>query len=226
MIENSNIKIVKIISPNLIFNPKYIPILNDLLNEINYNKNKIENLSLKFKFYNCNLNNLLNNNLQILNLGDLDILTFNNFLSLYKSDKNFSNLISIKISFNNSLINYEDNKNNLNEFLKISHKFLREKMLLTQMMINNYDNMLELLNIVYYESNVKYILVSINKLNEKNFINAESIISFNIKQKLKTILKIINNKKYIKLNDKTIFLNIKKFLDLQKNKVVMCDNIE
>ena len=226
MNENSNLKTFKIISSNLKFNSNLTPIINDLLNQINYSKNKIENLSLKLKFYKCNLNNLINERIKILNLGDLDIYTFNNFLDLYKNKKIFSNLISIKITLNNSVINYEDNKNNINEFLKISHKNLKEKMLLTQMKVNNKNNMLELINIVYYKTNEKYILISINKLNEPYFIMAESIIRFNIKKILQTILKIINNKKYIKLNDKKIFLNIKKFLDRPKNKVIICDNIE
>ena len=225
MIENSNLTTFKIISSNLKFNSNLTPIINDLLNRINYNKNKIENLSLKLKFYKCNLNNLINERIKILNLGDLDIYTFNNFLDLYKNKKIFSNLISIKITFNNSVINYEDNKNNINEFLKFSHENLKEKMLLTQMKVNNKNNMLELINIVYYKTTNKYILVTINKLNESNFINAESIIIFNIKKKLQAILKIINNKKYIKLNDKKIFLNIKKFLVRPKNKVIICDNI-
>ena len=225
MNENSNLNTFKIISSNLKFNSNLTPIINDLLNQINYSKNKIENLSLKLKFYKCNLNNLINERIKILNLGDLDIYTFNNFLDLYKNKKIFSNLISIKITLNNSVINYEDNKNNINEFLKFSHENLKEKMLLTQMKVNNKNNMLELINIVYYKTTNKYILVTINKLNESNFINAESIIIFNIKKKLQAILKIINNKKYIKLNDKKIFLNIKKFLVRPKNKVIICDNI-
>ena len=208
------------------FNSNLTPIINNLLNQINYSKNKIENLSLKLKFYKCNLNNLINERIKILNLGDLDIYTFNNFLDLYKNKKIFSNLISIKITFNNSVINYEDNKNNINEFLKISHKNLKEKMLLTQMKVNNKKNMLELINVVYFKTSEKYLLVTINKLNEYIFIDSQSIISLKIKQILKTILKVINNKKYIKLNNKKIFLNIKKFFDIPKNKIVIYDNIE
>ena len=226
MIENSKLNTLKIISPNLKFNSNFTPIINDILYQINYSKNKIENLTLKLKFYNCNLNNLINNKLKILNLGDLDIHTFNNFLDLYKSKNIFSNLISIKISLNNTFINYEDNKENINEFLKISHELLKEKMLLTQMKLNNKKNMLELINIVYFETSEKYILVTINKLNEHIFINTESIISLKIKRTLKTILKVINNKKYIKLNKKTIFLNIKKFLNIPKNKIIVYDDIE
>ena len=226
MVENSKINTLKIVSPNLKFNSNITPIINDILNQINYSENKIENLSLKLKFYNCNLNNLINNKLKILNLGDLDIQTFNNFLNLYKSKNIFSNLISIKISLNNSFINYEDNKKNINDFLKISHKILKEKMLLTQMKVNNKKNMLELINVVYFKTSEKYLLVTINKLNEYIFIDSQSIISLKIKQILKTILKVINYKKYIKLNNKKIFLNIKKFFDIPKNKIVIYDNIE
>lgn len=100
---SNNRKIIKfcLLSPNTVFDNKKISNINTILNNINIKKDSsLKDLSIHFQFYNIpEINNFVNTNIQILNIGDLDFDTFkilcNNILSIHFSKNSSLEKLSI-----------------------------------------------------------------------------------------------------------------------------------
>lgn len=81
-----------IFSPYTVIDTVTNPGIDNLINSINFNKNKYyEELTLQMQFFNLeSINTLLNGRLRILNLGNLDLFTFKHFCDMitnYKFNK-------------------------------------------------------------------------------------------------------------------------------------------
>ena len=110
---SNNEKIIKfcLLSPNTIFDSRSIPNIDNLLNNINFNKvSSLKNLSIQFQFYHipC-INNFINNKLQILHIGDLDMDTFRtlcNHILTIEFNKN-SSLVKLSIGLVKTITEFD-----------------------------------------------------------------------------------------------------------------------
>ena len=106
--DNKNIKILKILSPYTRFDSRTNPSIEELFDEIDYQKNnsKLQKLSLQFQFYQINnISRLITTNLISLSIGELDEISFIHLIN-YISSINFilkSNLNSISIRLFHSI---------------------------------------------------------------------------------------------------------------------------
>ena len=113
---NNNIIQLSLIAENFIFDSRKNPILIDLFDKINlFNKesHKLKILILNLKIYRIpQIYRFISYNLIYLSIGSLDFETFNNLVN-YLTSANFgmkSNLTQLKISLNNSLIDFNEQK--------------------------------------------------------------------------------------------------------------------
>ena len=113
LVDNPNTRIEKlvILSPRTKFDSRFLPSIDNILEDINFNENNkfLNELSIQLQL--CmlkNINNLITERLIILNIGECDIYTFRElikFLTSYKFCK-ISPLEKLNISLINSIINY------------------------------------------------------------------------------------------------------------------------
>lgn len=105
--QNSTTKELSIFSPPLVFNGNKHFFIEEFLENINIKNKKLSILDLHFKFYNIrNLHKFIPQNLVILNIGDLDIISFKHFvnnITQYRFVKN-SSLQQISIEINKTII--------------------------------------------------------------------------------------------------------------------------
>ena len=113
LVDNPNTRIEKLIilSPRTKFDSRFLPSIDNILEDINFNDNNkfLNELSIQLQL--CmlkNIKNLITERLIILNIGECDIYTFRElikFLTSYKFCK-ISPLEKLNISLINSIINY------------------------------------------------------------------------------------------------------------------------
>jgi hypothetical protein len=113
LVDNPNTRIEKlvILSPKTKFDSRFLPSIDNILEDINFNENNkfLNELSIQLQL--CmlkNIKNLITERLIILNIGECDIYTFRElikFLTSYKFCK-ISPLEKLNISLINSIINY------------------------------------------------------------------------------------------------------------------------
>ena len=113
LVDNPNTRIEKlvILSPRTKFDSRFLPSIDNILEDINFNENNkfLNELSIQLQL--CmlrNIKNLITERLIILNIGECDIYTFRElikFLTSYKFCK-ISPLEKLNISLINSIINY------------------------------------------------------------------------------------------------------------------------
>ena len=116
LVDNPNSRIEKlvILSPSTKFDLRFLPSIDNILEDINFNENNkfLTELSLQFQLYMLkNIKNLITEKLIILNIGDCDIYTFREliiFLTSYKFSK-ISCLEKLNISLIHSIIEYTNN---------------------------------------------------------------------------------------------------------------------
>ena len=119
--ENFILKYIKIISKYFLFDSNKNNSIENFLNQINFNdtnKNIID-FQLQLKMNNiANISHLISFNLQKLYLGDLDKKTLCNFVLFYQEKKFIekSELFSLVIELNDSILSYEECKE---EFIKL-----------------------------------------------------------------------------------------------------------
>ena len=109
--EQSITEDISIFSPSLIINGNKYLFIEEFLENNNIKNKKLLILDLNFKFYNVkNIHKFISQNLIILNIGDLDIYTFNylvNNITKYNFVKNTS-LQQISIKINSTIIKYNE----------------------------------------------------------------------------------------------------------------------
>lgn len=223
----NKIEVLKIISPSLPFDSRLFPLLNELL-ELSYCRDNefLQQLTIQFKIYQCiNLSYIIPYNLKILFLGDLDKISFEYLIDYYKSNEflNHSELISIKISLNLSIILLDDVLQSSIDYLQYSPKDLKEKVLLSNLKTKNTNVMKQFLNALYFKTyNVDNIFISFSRSAETKYLNANSEICSENKTCLETMIQVIKNKFKIKDKKKIIEI-IKDFLIIpKKNKRIFC----
>ena len=139
---NSRIEKLTILSTCTKFDSRFLPSIDNILEDINFNeKNKfLTELSLQFQLFKIkNIKNLIPQKLILLNIGDCDIDSFRElviFLTSYKFSKN-SSLQKMSISLLNSVIQYTNViKNILSKIFSIKIKQLVELNIYTNIYIN------------------------------------------------------------------------------------------
>ena len=157
LVDNRNTRIEKlvILSPSTKFDRRFLPSIENILEDINFNENNefLTELSLHLQLFMLkNIKNLITKRLVSLNIGDCDVYTFREltkFLTSYKFSQK-SELKKLSISLINSIIEYTSViKNNFYKIFSIKLKKLSELNVYTNLYINK-DTYLDLIDIFKY----------------------------------------------------------------------------
>ena len=242
----NKIETLKIISPSLPLDNRFFPLLSDIFRLNNCRNNiHLKNFTFQFKIYQClNLSYIIPNKVQILFLGDLDEITFNSFIKDYKTSDfiNNSELISIKINLNLTVILLDNVIQSCIDYSQYSPKFLKEKVLLSNMKTDDKNIMKDLINALFFKTNsVDNVLINFSKSAENIYLTALSEINvensiaikyidqviFNKRRNIKQMFENIVGEEY-KKQFKTSIIETKKrikdFLSIpNKNKKIFCD---
>lgn len=225
--DKSLLREVKIIAPYLKFDNRKFPIIEELLDEISLEENKkLESFVLQMQMYKViNVNNLLSTHFKKITLGDLDTSSFQSFMSLYSSE-NFlsqSELLTIKLTLNIIVIEYEEVEDLIKTFLTIKPQKLEEIHLFSSLIIKDEQKLNELLQIIYFKTKTKVALVELSISNENNILMWDEEIRKSIFSELESFYFIINKIKMFRpLKLKNIMLKIRRFLDIPKTKGIFC----
>lgn len=203
--DKHEIKIIKIISPLLKLDPRKNPLLNDLFNKITdvqhkKNLSKVHTLYLQLDFcHMINLPRLITINLNTINIGNLDISTFNAFTTKITSEEfvNESKLINIKIVLHESITKYDENiKENILKLFKYSPKHISTMELITKLKVD-YEDLVEILNEIKKSYINKYLITfneSSNAFIDKityNILPSVTVLNKKSEEKLKLLMKCI-----------------------------------
>ncbi len=204
--DKHEIKIIKIISPLLKLDPRKNPLLNDLFNKITdvqHKKNLLNVHTLYLQLDFCHMGNitkLITTNLNTINIGNLDIPTFNSFADKITSEKfiNESKLINIKIVLHENITKYDENmKKNIVKLFKYNPRNMATMELITKLKINNYEELVEILNEIKKSYINKYLITfneSSNAYIDKityNILPSVIILNKKNEEKLKILMKVI-----------------------------------
>lgn len=193
---------VKISAPQLSFNDRKIPLINQFLESIDYNtslnkQNNIQRLSIQLRFLSVvNISKMIMKNLKMVFIGDLDPETFKAFTKYYTS-KEFiseSHLEKISIGLSVVIINLSIIKD---EFISLYQHYpsnLLEVFLYSNLTIT-LTNIIQLLNIINYNPIEKYVL-HLNK-NQSDIINNDANIITSINKMYQTSQTIQIKIKYV-----------------------------
>ena len=211
LIDNKSYKLksLKILGPNLKFDGRNFPGIDELLNEINIEQNNIylKELSLHFQFYHIeNISHLFSSGLLKLTLGDLDEKTFINVVK-YISSINFtqiSQLQLLSLSLLNIITSFSSLKTQLKKLFSIHFFFLEELYLYNNLIIyeNEVKDLLNILNnnwIRVIGFSLRNFTNGITQLNEEEtskliyFKDNKSRIHYLLYKLFKGNKKIINN---------------------------------
>ena len=241
LVDNPNSRIEKlvILSPSTKFDSRFLPSINNILEDINFNENNkfLTELSLHLQLFIIkNIKNLITERLKILNIGDCDIFTFKEltkFLTSYNFSKK-SSLEQLSISLLNSIIEYTNEINNIFcKLFSIKIKQLISLNIYTNIYINN-EKYFELIDIFKnnWISKYRFIFnpkseIDINYLNKIKNNNLFYLVSQSLESKLlsneELVLKnkIFNNKNSIEWDkeDSLYWIMWQIFYNKNKNKI-------
>ena len=219
--EKLNLKEFRISLPYFNFNNRSYPIIGEALERINLlRKNtqlKIFQLEIPiFKIY--NIQNLLSINLQELQIGELDLETFNFFIQFYQSKEYIENsqLKKLNISLNKNMIKYNLCKNSVSNFFSGKNPiYLTEITFQCNFRIKR-KNLYDLLKSTNGNNINKYnIIMKIDKLKKyKHIIEHKEFYFFNkdFEKKIMSYLPILKKYDFLQEKYKKIAKNIIKFL--------------
>ena len=240
--DKHEIKVIKIISPLLKLDPRKNPVLNDLfkkITEIQHEKylSKVHTLYLQLNLCHMdNITNLITKNLNTINIGNLDISTFNALCNKITSEEfiNESKLINLKIVLQGSITKYDEEiKQNIIKLFKYNSKNMATMELITKLKVN-YEDLCEIMNEIKKNYVNKYLITFneysnafIDKIIYNILPNVYKIDKIN-EQKLKILAKyIIKNNLGKNENDdeekkmqlrKKVFNNVRMMLYEKKEK--------
>ena len=219
--EKLNLKEFRISLPYFNFNNRSYPIIGEAFEKINLlRKNpqlKIFQLEISiFKIY--NIQNLISINLQDLQIGELDLETFNFFIQFYQSKEYIENsqLKKLNISLNKNMIKYNLCKNSVSNFFSGKNpKNLTEITFKCNFRIKR-KNLYDLLKSTNGNNINKYnIIMKIDKLKKyKHIIEHKEFYFFNkdFEKKIMSYLPILKKYDFLQEKYKKIAKNIIKFL--------------
>ena len=219
--EKLNLKEFRISLPYFNFNNRSYPIIGEAFEKINLlRKNpqlKIFQLEISiFKIY--NIQNLISINLQDLQIGELDLETFNFFIQFYQSKEYIENsqLKKLNISLNKNVIKYNLCKNSVSNFFSGKNPiYLTEITFQCNFRIKR-KNLYDLLKSTNGNNINKYnIIMKIDKLKKyKHIIEHKEFYFFNkdFEKKIMSYLPILKKYDFLQEKYKKIAKNIIKFL--------------
>ena len=219
--EKLNLKEFRISLPYFNFNNRSYPIIGEALEKINLlRKNpQLKKFQLEipiFKIY--NIQNLLSINLQELQIGELDLETFNFFIQFYQSKEYIENsqIKKLNISLNKNVIKYNLCKNSVSNFFSGKNpKNLTEITFKCNFRIKR-KNLYDLLKSTNGNNINKYnIIMKIDKLKKyKHIIEHKEFYFFNkdFEKKIMSYLPILKKYDFLQEKYKKIAKNIIKFL--------------
>jgi hypothetical protein len=219
--EKLNLKEFRISLPYFNFNNRSYPIIGEAFEKINLlRKNpqlKIFQLEISiFKIY--NIQNLISINLQDLQIGELDLETFNFFIQFYQSKEYIENseLKKLNISLNKNVIKYNLCKNSVSNFFSGKNpKNLTEITFKCNFRIKR-KNLYDLLKSTNGNNINKYnIIMKIDKLKKyKHIIEHKEFYFFNkdFEKKIMSYLPFLKKYDFLQEKYKKIAKNIIKFL--------------
>ena len=168
----SSIKKLTILAPKIIFDSKKEKNIDNFFKNISiyYKTKTLINLNLQFQFYKISyIQNLISTNLFTLNIGDLDIYTFDKliqYLTCYDFSTN-SNLSHLSIKLLGMFTNFNiQMKLLLQRLFNISLRNLLELKLFTNLIIDKKANYLFFLKLLQNNSIPSY-LITLNKKSKK-----------------------------------------------------------
>ena len=206
--EKHEIKVIKIISPLLKCDARRYPILTDLFDKITENQQKkylakIHSLYLQLNFrYMNNITNLITKNLNTINIGNLDIQTFNSLVNLITSEEfiNESKLVNVRIVLQGNVTKYDDNlRENVLKLIKNYPKNMSTMELITKLKVN-YEDLCQIVN----EIKKNYINKYLFTFNESSNAFIDKII-YNVLPNVFRLDK--NNEQKLKLLGKYLIKN-------------------
>ena len=219
--EKLNLKEFRISLPCFNFNNRSYPIIGEAFEKINLSRKnpqlKIFQLEIPiFKIY--NIQNLISINLQDLQIGEIDLETFNFFIQFYQSKEYIENseLKKLNISLNKNVIKYNLCKNSVSNFFSGKNpKNLTEITFKCNFRIKR-KNLNDLLKSSNGNNINKYnIIMKIDKLKKyKHIIEHKEFYFFNkdFEKKIMSYLPILKKYDFLQEKYKKIAKNIIKFL--------------
>ena len=218
LVDNKSSQIQKfvLLSPNTKFDQRYLPSIENILEDINFNENNkyLTELSLHLQLFMLkNIKNLVTENLVILNIGDCDLYTFREltkFLTSYKFCQK-SSLQYLSISLIYSIIKYTNEiKIIFYSLFSIKIKQLIELSVYTNIYISR-DEYYDLIDIFKYNWISKYRLIfspkselDINDFKEIEMNNIIHLVSHFLEDHLSAKNESSNRKKIISKSKKNI----------------------
>ena len=209
-------------------------------NETNFTSRKLnpndclENLVLQMNisflpeiFNFCKINNLTG--LKYINLGNLDEITFKGFVNDYKLNCNkLKSLITLKINLGFSVLSYDNLEKYIFDFININSPKLEEKLLLTNLKINNEDKMKELIELVYLKANIEKLVMKINfsNINLLSTLLPEFFIEYKNKysKDINSLSLVLNHPKYKNIFTDDILNKLFDFIGFSKNRTILCND--
>ena len=217
--ESHKFKVIKLISPLLVFDSRKYPIILQILDELGdeqcqSNLSSINVMTIQLKLFSViNISNLITTSLTTLFLGDMDIPTFTEFVKYYSSETFIkkSQLTTIKVSLANFISNYDITlQTALNAYYKSIPVHLNENFLFSNLTLSN-DDLMHILTLINLNEIEKYYIeinmrnctdhyLFTNKIqntficNKRTHMKIDLLLKYLIK---KQISNNINNRKFI-----------------------------
>ena len=200
--------------------------------QFNYNNN-LENLVIQLKicflpeiFNFCKINNLAG--LKYINLGNLDEISFKGFVDDYKLNyTKLQSLVTLKINLGFSVLFYDNLEKYIFDFININSKNLQEKLLLSNLIINNEDKMEKLIELVYLKANIEKLVIKINyeNINLLSKLLTKFTIQYQNKctKNIYSLMLALNHPKCKKINKKEIITNLCDFIIFSKYRTILCN---
>ena len=241
----NQIKTFKFISPELILDGRLTPCLKYFFKELNLEQNNVadnsNNLKINLKDLNKSLktftlqckifripkifNICLSNNiggLTYVSIRDLDLESFFGFLNDYKKNVDkMNNLESLKVGLNNTIISYDKVKNEIKEFINVNSIKLKEKILFSNLEVDNIDKINEL-KFYVQKANIEKVVVQIGSSNNLLLYSSEFNDDEKYKMELEALYFVLTKKPYNILIKDKIIINLKRYFKKNKNRVVIC----
>ena len=227
--EKLYLKEFKLILPFFNFDNRAYPIIGEIFDKINLlRKNtQLKEFFLEASIYKVyNLKNLISYNLQNLNIGELDLESFQNLIQFYQSDDFIQNsqLKALNISLNKTVTKYNECKNIIYSFFSGKNpKNVTEIFFKCYFRIKR-KNLYDLIKIGNYNQIQKYnIKMKIDKLKKyKNIIEHKEFFFMNkeIDKKISIYLPLFKKYDFLQEKNKIITKNIIKFLFPSNKKII------
>lgn len=200
-------------------------------NELNRNT-YLENIILQAKIFDlpqifniCIMNNL--SGLKSINLGKMDKTTFVGFINSYKKNYTYlTNLISLKISLDLSVISYANSEKYVLDYINLNSPKIEEKFLFSDLQIKKEVTMKEFIELVYLKAKVTKLVVQISNENEHILSKVMSKFISEKQKECKTemysLIFMMNTPQLNKLYNLNILECLSSYYEKKKTRAIIC----